>query len=75
LYAFSIERQKKLIHDNQLINIAQYVNKNNIQFVASILKDKLPLELQNNSYVAVKLSADDKLFKIESFQRLGNKDY
>jgi hypothetical protein len=32
------------MHDNQLLKIAQLVNSNGIQFVASILKDKLPEE-------------------------------
>jgi hypothetical protein len=38
----------------------------NIQFVASILKDKLPPELNQEEYFVVKLSQDDKLFRIEN---------
>jgi hypothetical protein len=53
------------MHDNQLVKIAEFVNKNNIQFVASILKDKLPEELNNEDYFAIKLSQEDKLFRIE----------
>lgn len=58
--------QKELVHDNQLIKIAEVVTKSNIQFVASILKDKLPAELNKEEYFAVKLSQNDKLFRIEN---------
>ena len=51
--------------DKQLVKIAEFVNRNNIQFVASILKDKLPAEINKEDYFVVKLSQDDKLFRIE----------
>jgi hypothetical protein len=41
------------------------VNVKGIQFVASILKDKLPEELNKDEYVILELSQDDKLFRIE----------
>lgn len=63
---FLLNDKKELVHDNQLIKIAEVVNKNDIQFVASILKDKLPAELNKEQYFAVKLSQDDKLFRIEN---------
>jgi uncharacterized protein YydD (DUF2326 family) len=63
---FLLNDKKELMHDNQLINIAKYVNNHNIQFVASILNDKLPNELRDEKYIAVKLSQQDKLFGIES---------
>lgn len=63
---FLLNDKKELMHDNQLVKIANFVNRNNIQFVASILKDKLPVELNNEKYFVVKLSQDDKLFKIEN---------
>ena len=50
---------------NQLVKIAELVNRNDIQFVASILKDKLPDKLNNEDYFILKLSEDDKLFRIE----------
>lgn len=62
---FLLNDKKELMHDNQLVKIAQFVNENNIQFVASILKDKLPLELNNPDYFIVELSENEKLFKIE----------
>lgn len=62
---FLLNDKKELMHDNQLLKIAEVVNKNGIQFVASILKDKLPEELNNEKYFIVKLSENDKLFRIE----------
>jgi hypothetical protein len=62
---FILNDKKELMHDNQLVKIADLVNKNDIQFVASILKDKLPEELNNEEYFILELSEDSKLFKIE----------
>lgn len=45
--------------------VANFVNVHGIQFVASILKDKLPIELSKDEFLVVKLSQKDKLFKIE----------
>ena len=45
--------------------IANLVNESGIQFVASILKDKLPEELNKDEYVILKLLQEDKLFRIE----------
>jgi len=63
---FLLNDKKELMHDNQLVKIAQFVNENNIQFVASILKDKLPLELNNPDNFILELSEDNKLFRIEN---------
>jgi len=62
---FLLNDKKELMHDNQLLKIAQLVNSKGIQFVASILKDKLPEELNREEYFVVKLSQEDKLFRIE----------
>lgn len=61
---FLLNDKKELMHDNQLLKIAQLVNNKGIQFVASILKDKLPEELNREEYFVVKLSQADKLFRI-----------
>jgi len=63
---FILNDKKELMHDNQLIKIANLTNKSNIQFVASILKDKLPEELNNQEYFILELSENNKLFKIEN---------
>jgi uncharacterized protein YydD (DUF2326 family) len=62
---FILNDKKELMHDNQLVKIADLVNKNDLQFVASILKDKLPDELNKEEYFIVELSEDNKLFQIE----------
>lgn len=62
---FLLNDKKELMHDNQLMRIADLVNAKGIQFVASILKDKLPEELNKDEYVVLKLSQDEKLFRIE----------
>ncbi|MGN0106664.1 MAG: DUF2326 domain-containing protein, partial [Hominilimicola sp.] len=62
---FLLNDKKELMHDNQLIKVADFVKKNNIQLVISILKDKLPLDVLENSHIVVELSQNDKLFRIE----------
>jgi hypothetical protein len=63
---FLLNDKKELMHGNQLMMIANLVNARGIQFVASILKDKLPEELNKDEYVVLVLSQEDKLFRIES---------
>lgn len=66
-YHFLLNDKKELMHDNQLTKISQLVEREqkHVQFVASILRDKLPLELDREEYFVVKLSQEDKLFRIE----------
>ncbi|WP_109850975.1 DUF2326 domain-containing protein [Aquimarina sp. AU58] len=64
-FHFLLNDKKELMHNNQLVKIAELVNQNKIQFVASILKDKLPPELDKEEYFVAKLSDKDKLFRIE----------
>lgn len=63
---FILNDKKELMHDNQLIKLADIANRENVQFVASILEDKLPAELRNDAYYVVKLSQNDKLLRIEN---------
>lgn len=67
-YHFLLNDKKELMHDNQLVRISRLVerNKQHIQFVASILRDKLPAELNHEKNFVVKLSQSDKLFRIEN---------
>lgn len=67
-YHFLLNDKKELMHDNQLQKIGGLVERksNHLQFVASILRDKLPLELNREEYLVVKLSQGDKLFRIEN---------
>ena len=65
---FLLNDKKELMHDNQLLKIANLVEreKTHIQFVASMLRDKLPPELNSDNFIVLKLSQDDMLFNIES---------
>lgn len=61
---FELYDKKELMHDHQLESIAQFVGSHlNMQFVASILKDKLPDSLNDEKYFVVKLKPEDKLFR------------
>lgn len=61
---FILNDKKELMSDNQLIRIAEIVEETNIQFVSSILKDKLPSEINQSDRFVVELSQEDKLFRI-----------
>lgn len=61
---FVLNDKKELVHDNQLEKIGRLVNeREDIQYVASILKDKLPSELNNAENIVLQLSQEDKLFR------------
>lgn len=62
---FLLNDKKELMHDNQLLKIAEFVKEYKIQLVISMLKDKLPDNLIDISNIVVELSQDSKLFKIE----------
>ena len=61
---FILNDKKELMHDHQLITLADIANRENIQFVASILKDQLPEQLQKEEFYVVELSESKKLFLI-----------
>jgi uncharacterized protein YydD (DUF2326 family) len=62
---FLLNDKKELMHDNQLIKVAEFVQSQNIQLVVSILKDKLPTAVLDKAHIAIELSQKSKLFKIE----------
>ena len=62
---FLLNDKKELMHDNQLNKVCDFVETNNVQLIVSILKDKLPDGLIGKAHVAIELSQEDKLFKIE----------
>lgn len=62
---FLLNDKKELMHDNQLVKVAEFVQSKNIQLVISILKDKLPTIVLDKAHIAVELSQKNKLFKIE----------
>lgn len=63
---FLLNDKKELVHGNQLNKLAEIANAENIQFVASILEDKLTPDLRNPDYYVVELAENDKLFRIEN---------
>lgn len=65
---FLLNDKKELMHDNQLVKVAEFIQHKNIQLVISILKDKLPTAVLGKSHIAIELSQDEKLFKIENDQ-------
>lgn len=62
---FLLNDKKELMHDNQLIKVAEFLQNKDIQLVISILKDKLPETVLNKAHIVVELSQESKLFKIE----------
>ena len=60
---FLLNDKKELMHGNQLNEIAKIANEENIQFVASILEDKLTDELRDQNYYVVELEEGNKLFR------------
>lgn len=63
LHDINIKAEYFFMHFLNMLSLRKVVENENIQFVASILKDKLPTELQNPKYYIVELSEHDKLFK------------
>lgn len=63
---FVLNDKKELMHGNQLLRIAEQAEKQgNVQYVASILSDKLPEDLGINKFVVQTLTQRNRLFKIE----------
>lgn len=62
---FILNDKKELVHGNQLNKFADAVDRYNVQFVCSMLYDKLPPVLRKDEHVVVRLSQDSKLFRIE----------
>lgn len=60
---FLLTDKRELMHGNQLNIISQIANENEVQFIASILEDKITLEMRNDANYVVELSQDDKLFR------------
>lgn len=62
---FILNDKKELMHGNQLITVSKYAKDKKIQLVFPILKDKLPADLTNDENIILRLSDQDKLFRIE----------
>lgn len=60
---FLLTDKRELMHGNQLNIISQIANENEVQFIASILEDKITPEMRDDANYVVELSQDDKLFR------------
>ncbi|WP_434335778.1 DUF2326 domain-containing protein [Mycoplasma capricolum subsp. capricolum] len=63
---FLLTDKKELMHNNQLLKLPDLVNKNNIQLIVPILKDKIPQKILDSTNIIIELSENDKLFRIEN---------
>ncbi|MDC9723385.1 MAG: DUF2326 domain-containing protein [Urechidicola sp.] len=62
---FILHDQIENIHDNQISTILlSLVRKINCQYIVPVLRDKLPQEVDTNTYSILSLSQNNKLFKI-----------
>lgn len=62
---FVLQDQMETVHSNQISSLfAKVVEESNCQYVMTMLKDKLPTDMDVSPYVVLTLSQTDKLFKI-----------
>lgn len=62
---FILQDQMESVHSNQITSLfAKVVEESNCQYVMTMLKDKLPSNMDVSPYVVLTLSQSDKLFKI-----------
>lgn len=62
---FILQDQMETVHSNQISSLfAKVVEESNCQYVMTMLKDKLPSDIDVSPYVVLTLSQTDKLFKI-----------
>ena len=61
---FILLDEMEKVHNNQINNLVlDVLNNINCQYIISVLKDKLPPEIDVDKYTTLSLSQDDKLFK------------
>jgi len=62
---FVLQDQMETVHSNQISSLfAKVVDESNCQYVMTMLKDKLPNDMDVSPYVVLTLSQSDKLFRI-----------
>ncbi len=62
---FILQDQIENVHSNQITNLlTEIVGEVNCQYVLPVLRDKLPLDIDINSFEILSLSEKEKLFKI-----------
>ena len=61
---FIMHDELENIHDNQLNTVFEVANTNNCQYIVPILRDKIPSNVDVDTFEVLSLSQDDKLFRI-----------
>lgn len=61
---FFLHDRKEVVDNKHMIEMARLAEKNNTQLVLSILRNRLPAELDKDEYIVLKLSQQDKFFKL-----------
>ena len=62
---FVLQDQMETVHSNQISSLfAKVVEESNCQYVMTMLKDKLPSDMDVSPYVVLTLSQSNKLFRI-----------
>ena len=62
---FIIHDQIETVHGNQILNLmTTIINEINCQYIAPVLRDKLPADMDTSIYEVLKLSQESKLFKL-----------
>ena len=61
---FIMHDQLENIHDNQLNTVFEVANTNNCQYIVPILRDKIPSNVDVDTFEVLSLSQDEKLFRI-----------
>ncbi|MBR4532834.1 DUF2326 domain-containing protein [bacterium] len=62
---FILQDQMETVHDNQISSLfTKVVNESNCQYLMTMLKDKLPPDMEVSPYIVLTLSQSDKLFRI-----------
>lgn len=61
---FILHDQIENIHGNQLNTISDISNEIDCQFITPVLRDKMPSDLEVDSYKILSLSQEDKLFRV-----------
>ena len=61
---FVMHDELENIHDNQLNTVFEVANTNNCQYIVPILRDKIPSNVDINTFEVLSLSQENKLFRI-----------
>jgi hypothetical protein len=61
---FIMQDRMENVHSNQLLTLADIINKTNCQYILTVLEDKLPGEFLDYGEVVLTLSQDNKLFRV-----------